>query len=169
MKLPYVAYVTLNTDRALDPGSFPELSPLLAIFNRLRKEIYGVEQAEFAAAGSPEAAVRRLALGTRRWSLSAAVVGRVSVDRVVLRHHRPFLNDSFASVFRGCFTAECGQTLLRGRFQLHPSVQALITVWFGFVGIFCVISPVAGASIAAKQGDPWWLGVLIGLAFTAPA
>ncbi len=131
----------------------------------LREGIYGGVPAEFAAHGSPEEAARRLAQGSRRGFARPAVFGRVSVEHVALHRSRFFASNSFAPVFRGAFTADSGQTVLRGRFQLHPFAQAFMTLWFALVGVFCAVFLILGTSAAAEEGGPWWLGLLVGIVF----
>ena len=139
------------------------------MLKRLLDEIYSAHPAEFRAPGSPQDAARLLAQVTPRTSLSSffseAVVGAVSVERVSLRRHRPFLSSSFAPFFRGSFTVESGQTVLRGTFGPHPLVKGFVTLWFGFVGFFVATSLVLGPSLAADEGRSWWSGLLAGLGF----
>lgn len=136
-----------------------------AMLKRLREEIYGGVPAEFAALGSPDETAHRLAQGSRRGFARPAVAGRVSVEHVALRRSRLFSGNSFAPVFRGAFTADSGQTVLRGRFQLHPFVQAFVTLWFALIGVFCAIFLILGPSRAAEEGGPWRLGLLVGIVF----
>jgi hypothetical protein len=122
----------------------------------LLDEIFGGVPEEFAAAGSPEEAARRLAEETPR--RFAATVGRVSVEHVVLRRSRSRSN---GFEFRGRFVVESGRTLLRGRFQLAPSVQAFHTLWFGAVAWIPLHTFVHGVE---ERGASWWSGVAVGAA-----
>lgn len=141
------------------------------MIRRLFDEIYGGCPAEFVAPGSPEDAVRLLADATPRTSLSSlfadAIVGAVTVDRVVLRRHHVFFHNGFAPQFRGHFTLESGRTVLHGRFELHPLAKAFMTTWFGCVGFFSTFSLVIAPGIAVEKGVPWLAGLLVGLGFAA--
>jgi hypothetical protein len=113
-------------------------------------EIYGETPASFEAIGSPDEAARRLAAATPRSALGSlfteSVVGAVSVDRVVLRRHRPSVSNSFAPYLRGRFTVEDGRTVLRGAFGLHAFVKLFLGVWFGFASLAAVM-----AAVGAQQ------------------
>jgi hypothetical protein len=43
-----------------------------------------------------------------------------------------------------------------------------MTVWFCFIGAFCVTAIVVGAGATSKRGAPFWLGVVVGVISTLP-
>jgi hypothetical protein len=143
------------------------------VFRRLFDEVYGGDGAEFPAPGSPQQAADLLARATPRTSLQTpfqnGVVGAVRAERVSLRYHRAGIRNSFAPFFRGQFSVESGQTVLRGAFGLHPIAKAFMTVWFGIAGcsglaavVIAVQGVVSGAGILSR------LSVAVGaLLFTA--
>src|SRR5262249_51775573 len=132
------------------------------MLRRLFDEVYGGDAAAFPAPGSPQQAADLLARATPRTSLHSpfqnGVVGAVRVERVSLRYHRAGIRNSFAPFFRGQFSIESGQTVLRGAFGLHPIAKAFMTVWFGIVGCSGL-----GGLVIAVQGAGSGAGVLSSL------
>ena len=138
------------------------------MIRRLLKEIYGGYPVSFPVNGSPEQASRALHERTARDKLVScftdAVVGSVSVDRVVLRRSRPLFYNSFAPIFRGRFTLHSGLTHLVGRFALPPFVQVFMSISFLFLMVFCASGFVLGPIVALEKGGPLWIGILLGVA-----
>ena len=139
---------------------------------RLVHELYDGEPASIPVDGSPEQAARLLGERTRRWaglSLMDTVVGSVAVDRVLLRRSHRRLRNAFAPIFRGRFTVTRGRTYLTGKFVLRRSVQAFMTVWFGFIAVYCVASLAIGVRASSDRGAPFWLGIIVGMVFALGA
>jgi hypothetical protein len=134
------------------------------------EEIYGASPAAFDAPGEPAEAAGLLMAATPRsfWTtlFVERVVGRVSVERVTLHRHLPFIRIGSAPVFRGRFVNEAGRTVLQGGFALRRTVQVFVTLWLCAVGAWCVIAPGLGIAAALNSGRPWWAGVIGGLFFS---
>lgn len=120
------------------------------------QSVHQTEPASFAATGSPKKAAQTLeaSIHRRRFTFRDKVVGSVSTTRVVLPLS-PF-QFSFAPTFRGQFVTRCGRTHLEGRFQLNVAAQVIVTIWFGFGAIFCLVA--MGFTLMAlvtSQVAPW--------------
>jgi hypothetical protein len=137
------------------------------VIRRALEVLYGRSPASFEARGSPEEAALSLSHATPsgflRAGFSSSVVGSVSASRVVLSYHRPFFSNGFAPVFRGYFSVQGGRTVLLGYFALPLFAQGFMTLWFGFVAVFCLGSLVLGPSEAVRGGASAWAGLLAGL------
>jgi hypothetical protein len=93
---------------------------------------------------SPEEAVRHLAAAVKphAWNtlFTAAVVGPVSRERVMLMRHRPWFSNSFTPVFTGRFEVLAGQTVLRGYYAVHRWVQFFVGVFAGIWGAVALLA-----------------------------
>jgi len=141
--------------------------PKRRILGLIFEEIYGASPAAFDAPGEPAEAAGLLMAATPRTTLFVErVVGPVSVERVALHRHLPFIRIGIAPVFRGRFVNEAGRTVLQGGFALPRSVQVFVTLWLCGLGAWCVIAPGLGIAAAIDSGQPWWIGVIGGLFFS---
>src|SRR5436309_6693872 len=141
------------------------------MITRLLNELYREEQASIPVRGVLEQAARALKDRTTRWrglTFMDTVVGSVAVDRVVLRLSHRSLQNAFAPVFRGRFTAVRGSTCLTGRFALRRSVQTFVTAWLCLIGVFCIVGVVVGAGATVHRGTPSWIAVIAGALSALP-
>jgi len=143
------------------------------MIKRLYTMIFGSHPASYPAIGSPADAAERLSMHVQqsvfRTMFTEAIVGKVTVDKVVLSRYRPWIRNSFNPVFRGRFVFLDGRTMLTGVFGLHKFVKIFMSVWFGFLLVFSVLAITMGIKESLRQGISIWVGILSGHTMCAVA
>jgi hypothetical protein len=138
------------------------------LFKTLYGSLYGSMPAEFESRFGLEESVGRLAAATRRFALAAmkpVAVGRVSSDGVSLRKAIPLVGNAFAPCFSGAFyERDDGRAVLVGRFAVHWSARAVVTLWLGACLLWTLVATLA--VVAGRNPPAWWLP-LAGIAMLA--
>jgi len=120
--------------------------------------LYGSTPAEFPSDFSLGESVNRLSAVIKRSAfqtlLRQAAVGKVSESRVSLRRDIPFIHNSFKPFFVGEFRHVNGAVVLCGKFTMHWTVKAFLSVWFGFLLCFAIAAPI-GAFLKSQE-DAWF-------------
>ena len=118
------------------------------------KFLYGSTPAEFKSEFDLSESVERLRAATKRSALGVlaqqAAAGRVSESRVRLQRVIPMFGNSFKPFFIGRFEQRGGGVFLAGRFTMLFLAKAFMTVWFGLLLIFALMSVTLAP---AKQGN----------------
>lgn len=117
--------------------------------------LYGSTPAEFESAFDLSESIRRLSAATGRSVFVAreAAVGTVSESRVSLQRVIPLVGNSFKPRFVGAFRVQNGRTVLAGKFTILRSVKAFMSIWFGFILVWTVLSFPA---LLQRDANAWW-------------
>jgi len=149
--------------------------------------------AEFISEYSLEESIERLR-GVVKWSVfqalfQEAAVGRVSKRRVSIRRDIPLVGNPYKPHFIGKFECKSGQVFLTGVFTFGLLPRMFMAIWFGFLGIFCLmvlgksppnaelmllaVAGIGGAGLGFMHFANWlsrhdiaWLSSLIGHALS---
>lgn len=141
------------------------------MLKHFRALLFEKDFTSFPSQYSPDEAVRRLRSSVVRTAfvtlLREAVVGKVSLDKVLLYRYRPLFHNSFASLFRGSFQIRNGVTTLEGYFTLHWLVKTFMMFWFCSLLLFILI--VVWALLIMKENKPLegTLGIVVPLVMAA--
>jgi hypothetical protein len=117
------------------------------LFRWFYELLYGSVCVEFKSAFGLEASIEQLRAATKRSAFSAlakeAAVGTVQASRVRLQRVIPMVGNSFKPFFIGYFESRRDEVWLVGRFTIWWPVKVFMSVWFGFILLFCALSLVA--------------------------
>jgi hypothetical protein len=80
-----------------------------------------------------------------------SLVGRVTIDRVVLHRHQPFCGNPCGWFFFGKFRVHGNATMLEGKFAMHWFLRAFLGFAFGFLIVF-LLAVGSGAVSDVKLG-----------------
>lgn len=117
--------------------------------------LYGSTSAEFESAFDLPESIRRLSAATGRsvFVASEAAVGTVSNSRVSLQRVIPLVGNSFKPFFVGAFRVQNGRTVLAGRFTILRSVKTFMSIWFGFILLWTILTVPA---LLQRNANAWW-------------
>ncbi|MFC1751423.1 hypothetical protein ACFL2V_21835 [Pseudomonadota bacterium] len=85
--------------------------------------------------------------------LSQGMVGSVSEEKVHVQRVIPMVQNSFKPVFVGSFRQEGDKTVLSGVLRFSRFNQVSMSIWFGFIILWILISLVF---VALKPADAWF-------------
>ena len=131
------------------------------MIKKIAKELYGKTPASFTIPCPLADAAKILSEESKRIGIlsSGSVVGKSSINKVVLSVSHSIAMNSFTPYFYGRFIREEGQTILTGHFALRPFTQFFMTMWFGGAMLFAVIF----LGIGWREGTPQ--GFVAGIIF----
>jgi hypothetical protein len=132
--------------------------------------LYGSTSAEFESAFDLAESIRRLTSATSRsiFTVRESAVGTVSESYVSLQRVIPLVGNSYKPLFVGAFCVRNGRTFLAGSFAIRKSVRVFMSVWFGFMLLWTVLTVPA---LLQHDANAWWfpfagIGMLLtGVAF----
>jgi hypothetical protein len=112
--------------------------------NKVRQFIYGSEPFEIELNVPRATAIERLKEIVHRTTLTGIgterIVGSVNEYQVKLQRVIPMVQNSFKPILVGTVTTKNGKTILTGVFRFHRYVQIFLTIWFGFIAFWTLLS-----------------------------